>query len=54
MTKTRVELKRKWKDRKKKKSERKTLYFHALQINERDGFGWYDIDIAKIGESYTG
>tara|TARA_Y100001973_G_C5135140_1_gene299892 strand:+ start:412 stop:675 length:264 start_codon:yes stop_codon:yes gene_type:complete len=48
LTKTRVELKRKWKDdRKKKKSEKRTLYFHALQINERDGFGWYDIDISR-------
>ena len=43
-----VSLKRKerWKDRKKKDKKSK-LYFHALQINERDGFGWYDIDISR-------
>ena len=40
-------MKRRWKDTKKKKSETKTLYFHALQVNERDGFGWYDLDIDR-------
>ena len=38
---------RKWKGKKKKEGEEKTLYFHALQIDERDGYGWYDIEISR-------
>ena len=38
---------RKWKGRKNKKSDRKTLYFHALQLDERDGYGWYDIEVSR-------
>jgi hypothetical protein len=41
-------LKRRWKERKKKNKKPKAkLYFHVLQIDERDGFGFYDIDIDK-------
>lgn len=47
LTKTRVELKRRWKDRKKKKDKKSRLYFHVLQIDECDGFGFYDIDVDK-------
>jgi len=47
LTKTRVELKRRWKDRKNKKDEKPKLYFHVLQIDEGDGFGYYDLDIDR-------
>ena len=37
-----------WKDKRKKKKEKKPkLYYHVLQIDECDGFGFYDIDIDK-------
>ncbi len=36
-----------WKSKKKDKKKSSKLYFHALQINEKDGFGWYDIDISR-------
>jgi hypothetical protein len=36
-----------WKSKKKDKKKSSRLYFHALQINENDGFGWYDIDISR-------
>ena len=38
---------KRWKGKKKKKSGDSTLYFHALQVNEKDGYGWYDIDISR-------
>ena len=40
---------RKWKSRRRKKtkSDKKTLYFHALQLDERDGYGWYDIEVSR-------
>jgi|TARA_R110002012_G_C11288182_1_gene571634 hypothetical protein len=40
-------LKRRWKDRKNKKDKKPKLYFHVLQVDECDGFGFYDIDIDK-------
>jgi hypothetical protein len=40
-------LKRTWKDRKKKKDKKPKLYFHVLQIDEGDGFGFYDLDIDR-------
>jgi len=41
-------LKRTWKDRRKNKKDKKPkLYFHVLQINEGDGFGFYDLDIDR-------
>jgi hypothetical protein len=47
LTKTRVELKRRWKDRKNKKDKKPKLYFHVLQIDEGDGFGFYDLDVDR-------
>jgi len=41
-----LKRKERWKDR-KKKDKKSLLYFHVLQVNEYDGFGWYDIDISK-------
>jgi hypothetical protein len=40
-------LKRTWKDRKNKKDKKPKLYFHVLQIDEGDGFGFYDLDIDR-------
>jgi len=47
LTKTRVELKRTWKGRKNKKDKKPKLYFHVLQVDEGDGFGFYDLDADK-------
>ena len=40
-------LKRRWKDREKKKDKSRRLYYHILQIDEGDGFGFYDLDIDR-------
>ncbi len=40
-------MKRTWKDRKKKKDKKPILYFHVLQVDEDDGFGFYDLDVDK-------
>ena len=41
-----------WKDKRRKKNKKgkekkQRLYYHSLQIDEGDGFGFYDIDIDK-------
>ena len=38
-----------WKDKRRKKKEEKKsrLYYHVLQIDECDGFGFYDLDIDR-------
>ena len=40
-------MKRRWKDRKNKKDKKPILYFHVLQVDEDDGFGFYDLDVDK-------
>jgi hypothetical protein len=41
-----------WKDKRRKKNskdkeKKRRLYYHILQIDEGDGFGFYDLDIDK-------
>jgi hypothetical protein len=53
LTKTRVELKRKWKGFKRIKTEKKRTWFHVLQVDPKDGFGWFDELISlDYGEVY--
>ena len=40
-------MKRTGKDREKKKDKKPKLYFHVLQVDEDDGFGFYDLDVDK-------
>ena len=40
-------MKRTWKDRENKKDKKPILYFHVLQVDEDDGYGFYDLDVDK-------
>ncbi len=40
-------MKRTGKDREKKKDKKPKLYFHVLQVDEGDGFGFYDLDVDR-------
>ena len=53
MTKTRVELKRRWKGFRRIKTKKTRTWFHVLQVDPRDGFGWFDEMISlDYGEVY--
>jgi hypothetical protein len=53
LTKTRVELKRRWKGFKRIKTKKKRTWFHVLQVDPKDGYGWFDEMISQdYGEVY--